>query len=182
MSVLEALEDDGRFPAMAQVEEEFRELLMFLDRYGAPDRILETGVFTGGTLARFAAAFPEATVVGIDPSPQTERAPYGTMIVTGSSHDEEVRSKALELLGGPPDFVHVDGDHSLEGVLRDALWCVELDVPVVAFHDIATIGHPEIEVFRAWDLIAAADPDGAFEIRRDGGGYDYGFGVWVRRP
>ena len=171
-----------RFPPMAQVEEEFAELIRFLERYGAPQRILETGVFAGGTLARFAWYFPEATVVGIDPNPQTERAPERTTIVTGSSHDEAVREKALELLGGPPDFVHVDGDHSFEGVLLDALWCAELDVPVVAFHDVATIGHPEIQVFRAWDLIAAADPDGTFEIRHDGGGYDYGFGVWVRRP
>ena len=173
-------------PSMAQVEEEFEELLDLLraeqEKRGPLVRILEIGVFGGGTLARFAQAFPKATVVGIDPAPAFERAPEGTTVVIGSSHDEETRRTALELLGGRPDFVHVDGDHTFEGVLRDALWCCELDVPLVAFHDRATLGHPEIEVFRLWDILSAADPDGCLEITADDdGGYRYGFGVWRRR-
>jgi hypothetical protein len=59
-------------------------------------------------------------------------------LLRGSSQTEEMRDRVLATLGGPADFILIDGDHSYAGARRD----FELYRPIVgpggmiAFHDI----------------------------------------------
>ena len=173
-------------PPMAQDEEEFDSLLEVLDEL-RPRSILELGVYAGGTLARFAARFPEAVVVGVDPSPCFHVQPLGTSVIVGRSQDAEVRAAVLELNGGRPfDVVHVDGDHSLEAAAADWLWARAprrlggAEARLVALHDVSCTTNPQLEAWRLWARIRATTPaDELLEIRYAGG--DYGYGLW-RRP
>lgn len=145
---------------MQQDEREFAELLERVARV-SPRRILEIGVFGGGTLARFVDRFPDARVVGIDPAPACD-LPLGRIVV-GESQDATTRALALSFLGGHPDVVHVDGDHSYAGTWLDVSWSCGLGAELVAIHDIACRTNPQLETWRVWGELV------------DGAGYALGY-------
>ena len=153
---------------MQQDPHEFEQLLSLLET-ARPRRILEIGVFGGGTFRRFEQRFPEAVVVGIDPDPKLD---LPGRIAVGRSQDPWTRVTALTLLGGRPDFLHIDGDHSEAGAQADVDWAVEMDVPLVALHDITL-------TVAVWDRIKTAAGNVTYEFVVNGG--EWGIGVWDRR-
>lgn len=170
-------------PPGAQLPSEWGSLMAQVERL-APQRILELGVYQGGTLARLALCFPEATVVGIDPEPhgiERDGTLHGCPVVRGRSQEWWARTKALELLGGLPDFVHVDGGHRLLDVWADLAWVLaELKPGLVALHDVTNRRHPELDVWVAWEALKERTPPGWLtqEIRHAED--EYGFGLLWR--
>lgn len=144
---------------MEQNEREFTALLDLLRSYRLPS-ILEVGVFQGGTLLRFAHAFPDARVVGIDPRPMLDPAyanePYRDgrySIVHGCSQDPMVRQRARSLNDGENfAFAFIDGDHTYEGVREDWEWA-KRECRIVAFHDIHST-HTCPGVVKFWEELS----------------------------
>lgn len=63
--------------------------------------------------------------------------------VQGDSHDPAILRTVLDLLGGNPDIVFIDADHSHAGVAADfALWHPVAEI-AVGFHDILMPGVKE---------------------------------------
>ncbi len=142
-----------------------------------PRRVIEIGTCHGGTLYLWCqAAAADATLVSIDlPGGefgggyracratlyQAFRGPRQTLhLVRADSHAEATAARVRELLGGPADFLFIDGDHTYAGVRRD----YELYAPLVgsdgwvALHDIAPRADaPEIEVWKFWAELKLAD-------------------------
>jgi methyltransferase family protein len=56
--------------------------------------------------------------------------------VTGDSHDPQTMQEVLRLLGGPPDAVFIDADHSYDAVRKDFEMWYPVARRLVGFHDI----------------------------------------------
>lgn len=134
---------------VAQVEWEFDTLLQLV---GFPARILEIGVWHGGTLKRWLEV--AETVVAIDTTPP-EKGRYGWVAgmaelhyLQGDSHNREIVAKAAGL--GPYDLIFIDADHSLTGVTQDWNNYRPMLAPggCVVFHDI--LPRPEYGVSYLW--------------------------------
>ncbi len=115
-----------------------------------PKRVLEIGVYHGGTLKVWIEHAPaNAHFVAVDLDLQyvfdNGLGLHGLQTlrpVKGSSQDERVQR--VIRANGPYDWAFIDGDHHLEAVESD----VELVVPliraggVLVLHDIVNLGHP----------------------------------------
>lgn len=103
-------------------------LLMFTLAFNLrPQRYLEIGTFQGGSALIVAAALDslrsDARMVCVDPRPAIapehwEKLKHRTTLLTGFSPD--ILPEAQKAAGGPFDLVLIDGDHSFEGMMRDA--------------------------------------------------------------
>jgi len=60
--------------------------------------------------------------------------------VQGDSHDLETLHQVLELLGGPPDCVFIDADHSYDAVRHDFDMWYPAATKLIGFHDIMMDG------------------------------------------
>lgn len=108
----------------------------------APRRVLEVGVMHGGGSRIIHAALSDlgrGVLVALDMAPQLRIewdsiADRATLLV-GKSPDDLAR--AMEIAGGPFDFVFLDGNHSVEGVKRDldGLMRVTARGAVILAHD-----------------------------------------------
>ncbi len=103
---------------------------------------VEVGCGVGRGVIRFReAGLP--TVVGIDlcprrPSVFDEERPgdMNLKYVYGDSSSEEVVEQTLEILGGKPDAVFIDADHSYEKSKKDfEMWWPNVNI-LLGFHDI----------------------------------------------
>jgi predicted O-methyltransferase YrrM len=156
-----------------QKEQELAGLLTQVLRRDRPTtRILEIGSERGGTLRAFRTIVPDATIVSVSLS----EAPYAkapaagqlddiadTWIDAPSQYLDTVQA-ALKALGGTPDVVFIDGDHSYCGALIDAARYGAALEPggLLAMHDILVHPHfPECQVWRVWP-----------EVREGGAWYD----------
>lgn len=92
-----------------------------------PSRYLEIGTFQGGSALVVTAAMDalgsDGKLVCVDPTPQITpehwaKLEHRTALLTGYSPD--ILPQAVEAAGGLFDFVLIDGDHSYNGVVRDA--------------------------------------------------------------
>ncbi len=92
-----------------------------------PSRYLEIGTFQGGSALVVAAALDalgsDGKLVCVDPTPKITsehwaKLEHRTTLLTGYS--PAILPKAVEAAGGLFDFVLIDGDHSYNGVVRDA--------------------------------------------------------------
>jgi hypothetical protein len=91
----------------------------------------------------------------------------GIAHLQGSSDDPRMFGGAVHLLGGLPDVVFIDADHSAEAVRRDfAIWHPSAQI-AVGFHDILmdsvapawseiALAHPSVEIIGR-DIQSAAD-------------------------
>lgn len=119
---------------------------LYIER--APKRVLEIGVFYGGTLREWLAnAAPNATVVAVDPEHQNPnryegwRKPSTNLVVlTGRSQD--LTAEIAE--HGPYDWVFIDGDHTQDAVDADLALALAMAAPgaLILLHDIAAEGYP----------------------------------------
>jgi predicted O-methyltransferase YrrM len=145
--------------------------------------VLEVGVFQGGTLAWFAAALPDASIVGIDPAPRLAPSikPWAySLVIRGCSQDPDMRQRARSLNDGEPfEFAFIDGDHTGPSVREDWEWAQREITRIVAFHDIAKVGNPSIEVKPLWEEIRESGRWRTAEVTLDDGP-QHGIGVvWL---
>jgi predicted O-methyltransferase YrrM len=169
-----------------------REILALLRilKQASPQRILEIGTASGGTLflfTRIAAA--DAQLVSIDlpggpggggyPSwkvPLYQEFPLPGQrleLIRDDSHDPGVLSHVAELVGDRGlDFLFIDGDHSYDGVKRDFEMYGSLVKPagMIAFHDIDY----SCDVRRFWDEIKVGR---RFQEIRDDHSQAFGIGL-----
>lgn len=127
-------------------EARFGDLLAML----RPCRIVELGTGPASlttTLVRALEA--EGVMVTMDISEPGDTKPliegmamYGQQIhcIQGDSMDADTQKKILDLLGGRPDFVFLDTDHTRESTQKevDLWWPVIADGGAMGFHDIFT--------------------------------------------
>lgn len=137
-----------------QVDQEVVELLDELRRRRV-SRVVEIGTARGGTLFLLTQALEaSARLVSVD----LHFGPFGggyphwkiplfhalalggpsLRLLRGSSQTPEMRDRVLRTLGGPADFILIDGDHSYDGAKRDYELYREIIGPsgIIAFHDI----------------------------------------------
>lgn len=93
-----------------------------------PKRYLEIGTFQGGSALLVSAAMDaldwDGKLICVDPAPKItpenwERIQHRATIIEGYSPD--ILEKASQVSGQPFDFVLIDGDHTYNGVMRDAV-------------------------------------------------------------
>jgi predicted O-methyltransferase YrrM len=137
-----------------QVEDEITQLLGVL-RGRRIERAVEIGTARGGTLFLLTQALsPSARLVSVDLQygefgggyphwkiPLFHALALGgpsLSLLRGSSQTEEMRDRVSQTLGGPADFILIDGDHSYAGAKRDFELYRSLVAPggIIAFHDI----------------------------------------------
>jgi predicted O-methyltransferase YrrM len=169
-----------------------REILALLRilKQASPQRILEIGTASGGTLflfTRIAAA--DAQLVSIDLPGGPGGGGYPTWkvplyqefplpgqrleLIRDDSHDPGVLSHVAELVGDRGlDFLFIDGDHSYDGVKRDFEMYGSLVKPggMIAFHDIDYCR----DVRRLWDEVKVGR---RFQEVRDDHGQAFGIGL-----
>jgi cephalosporin hydroxylase len=147
------------------------ELDQLLDRYRErkPRRVLEIGVYYGGTLKQWAQhARRGALVVGVDrfdiprADPRERARTWARKgvrleLIEGDSGDPATVAQVQAL--GPFDWIMIDADHTLPAAVRDWTIYRTMAAPgaVVVFHDIVADPrfHPEIQVPELWRQIKA---------------------------
>lgn len=180
----ESFDAEGVAISPLQDRDEMRRLWELLERE-PPRVVLEIGTKFGGSLFLLArVSAPDALLVGLDlPSAyhpslaHVYRAFAGPgqriRIVRGDSHDPAALEQVRRMLDGRPlDLLHVDGDHSLEGVRLDFELYAPLVRPggLVALHDIeGREGVPEF-----WRRLRQERPDSTTEILSPGSRIGFG--------
>lgn len=178
----------------AQVRSEIAALLAMVAAE-RPARVLEIGTARGGTLFLFArAATPDATLVTVD----LPDGPFGgghsrlarfvfpgfrigrqrIVSVRGNSRDPETVARVKSAIGGPVDFLFIDGDHTHDGVSGDFQLYGPLvrENGLVAFHDIVDGPFSSVgDVPRFWRELKARLP--GIELVEDPGQGGFGIGV-----
>jgi cephalosporin hydroxylase len=180
----ESFDAEGIAICPLQDREEMRWLWAILEA-DPPRVVLEIGTKFGGSLFLLArVSAPDALLVGIDlPTAydssleQVYRAFAGRrqriLLVRRDSHDPAAVRRARRALDGRPiDLLHIDGDHSLEGVGLD----FEMYAPLVrrgglvALHDIA--GREGVPEF--WRRLREERPETTTEILSPGSTIGFG--------
>ena len=108
----------------------------------APRTSVEIGTYTGGSLRRIAARSGHVHTFDLV-SHVTERLPNVTYHLGDSAAAVPALLSRLHAEGTTVDFAFVDGDHSRDGVRRDALSLFDSPAvveAVIVFHDIANEG------------------------------------------
>jgi predicted O-methyltransferase YrrM len=108
-----------------------------------PRRSLEIGTHKGGSATIIIAALDDigaGSLICVDPNPVVapetwDKISHRATLLSGNS--PEILSRAKEAAGGSFDFALIDGDHSLEGVVRDIEGVLPLlaDQAFLLFHD-----------------------------------------------
>ncbi len=167
MTTMEVLQDQFELDRLLDIVKQKR-----------PRRIIEIGVWDGGTLQHWLKK--GRTVVAVEVHPKdperwktwAREAGATLHILDGHSAHPSVLEQAAQ--HGPYDFAFVDGDHAYDGVLRD--WenyhPMMAEGSIMAFHDIAydTVG-------RLWGQIEAIEGSRTVTIRHS---TNMGIGaVWI---
>jgi len=130
--------------------------VMFLENFREfidPRGILVIGNSFGWSTLALGLIFPKAKVVSIDPNQEgnaltNELAKSGKLNVIAAEgwSPRDLEKVVSNNLGGPVDFVLIDGLHEHDAVLADFDGCMKVigDSAVLAFHDVLN-----------WDLIDA---------------------------
>ena len=168
-----------------QLPEELYELAqLLLDRLPARPRILEIGLGAGGTSWLWRQLWPDALLAGVDvkfadcEACEKRRAHTGCPRARISAtldqfHLADSIADAAALVDALPsgfDFVHIDGDHSYEGVSSDFATYAPLAENVVALHD--TLAYPGVRRFLS-ELKEIDGPGTILEIGEAPRGYGY---------
>ena len=155
---------------MLQVASEFDQLEA-LYRELKPSRVLEIGVWQGGTLKVWLdGCDPEATVVAVDNLHVNREAYYDwkglateLIVVHGISQDANTVRHMKSY--APYDFIFIDADHGYGSVRADCDNCLPLLAPggVLAFHDLVAgvTGH----TYPPGQVVNELEADG-YSVRR----------------
>lgn len=147
---------------VGQVPAEFKQAVS-LYRRRKPKRVLEIGVWYGGTLHEWLRyAVPHATVVAVDidhrdPDAYAEwrKASTNLIVLTGRSQDlvEEMSAH------GPFDWIFIDGDHVEPAVYADlnAALTMVANNGVILLHDIDSGGSATDGPRHAFDTVARSE-------------------------
>lgn len=157
----------------------------------APKRIVDLGLFRGGTMFVWHNAAPACRYLGVDTpgTPDKVLADMRSWLRPGEDcamllEDTRVpptAEKAARFLGGPIDFLFIDADHYYDSVSRDfAVWSAHVRPGgLIGFHDIKDEGVPHLEVWRLWAEIKAS----GWECREFFGPPDHQYGLGMcRKP
>jgi cephalosporin hydroxylase len=147
-----------------------------------PDRILEIGVWEGGTLAHWLRHANTVTAVDDtmrDPGPDewhrwADAAGTTLHLLQGDSRDPDIVDSVRRR--GPYQFILIDGDHTYQAVKAD-WWNYRPMVDqggVVCLHDI--VARPDYGVPELWGEIKAEPGARTVEIVENSGRYN-GIGV-----
>jgi predicted O-methyltransferase YrrM len=127
-----------------QVQDELERMLALYDER-KPQRVLEIGVWYGGTLKEWLIrAAPNSLVVAVDLHHPNARSydhwrEVGTdlQVIYGKSQDPAIVESVRRL--GPYDWVFIDGDHGFDAVRVDVFNYQQMIAPggVLLMHDIA---------------------------------------------
>lgn len=137
-----AVQRPAEFARLLEMVEGRRELL---GRESERLRVLEIGSYKGGTLAGYRTMWPRAFVVAVDlpDPPDRELLTWGARVIEADSHELETLEAVREALtrvddAAGFDLVFVDGDHALEGAIRDVVMYGDLVRPagLLALHDV----------------------------------------------
>ena len=148
-----------------------------------PKRVLEIGVFYGGTLREWLAGTPEV-VVAVDPFHRNPHL-YDEWLneetelveIAGYSHDLNIQASIAA--DGPYDWIFIDGDHDEPVVTRDIELALRVAAPgaVILIHDIVAEGYPPIpprihfdrlaQHYKSWEIV---EPRPAWWPRENGHG------------
>jgi predicted O-methyltransferase YrrM len=168
--------------------------LLGIVRQLRPRRLLEIGTASGGTLFLFAAVVPTGgRLVSVDSEPfryhpcnstrlrfyrRFARRNQTIRVLTANTHDIATVAKVKQELGGQVDFLFIDGDHSYEGVSRDAELYLPLLRPggIAAFHDICPDPVQATGVADWWRGFSRSHA--VEEIIEDRNQVGYGIGIW----
>lgn len=159
----------------AQKPTEFGTLLEMIYPLCPLSRVLEIGTAGGGTLwAWLQLGYDGATVISVDNDAyhaksldifrswaRREGCANQTLeLIREDSHSPDALRRVQEILDGEKvDLLHIDGDHSYDGVQLDWEMYSPLVSGVVVFHDINThSGAPEVQVKAFWDKVKADYP------------------------
>lgn len=157
-------------------------------------RIVEIGTARGGTLFLLLRSLPKsAHVVSVDlhrgafgggyphwKIPLFRASAWGgprLSLLRGSSQTAGMRDQVRETLGGPADFILIDGDHSYEGARRDFELYRDLVGPggMIAFHDIVPGRTEKVGgVPRLWQELKGTRPYRELVHDWDQGGFGIG--------
>lgn len=143
------MENRYPLPGVGQVPAEL-DRLRALYRERAPGRVLEIGVWHGGTLREWLQhAAPAAVVVAvdtahIDPAEYDSYRKADTSLVVGQGRSQSDEMIFLMEQHGRYDWVFIDGDHSQEAVDSDVELGLRLTRPggLLLLHDISAEHHP----------------------------------------
>jgi cephalosporin hydroxylase len=142
MSDLDAMNEVGQNPA-----ELARAILLYYER--DPKRVLEIGVWHGGTLREWLTNGAPEVVVAVDPVHLNPERYEGwrqpdTKLVAVSGQSQDDAAMAVIRAYAPYDWVFIDGDHSTEGVEHDISLTAELMAPGghMLIHDITAPDYP----------------------------------------
>lgn len=173
-------------PLPQQTPWELATMIGLLRDLPRPLRILEIGVYEGGTLWHWLQKAD--TVVGVDdamrdPGPSVwsewaRKAHTNLILLQGSSHDPAIIASVTE--HGPYGFCLIDADHRYEAVRQDWENYRGVIQPggIVAFHDLIPL--PDYGVHRLWAEIKAEPGSRTIEIMEDENPARCGLGlVWL---
>ncbi len=152
----------------AQKPEELARLIDYLAGRDAPRVVVEIGSYRGGTLWLWRRLWPAARILAVDdfslapceacanrvahrncPHRRIDAAlgrwPRGRL-VRADSHDARTAARVATWSGGGCDFLHIDGDHSADGVRRDVelYWPLVRPGGVMVLHDVAGEAFPGV--------------------------------------
>ena len=141
-----------------------------------PQRILEIGTYRAGTLLLWSQiASHKVVTCDIELPPvkiplYEQFPPPGSNCVVqplkGNSHEESFKDTVKAAIGGPVDFLFIDGDHTEKGVEQDYDMYHGLVRPggLIAFHDIVEAQPVEgNEVYYFWKRLKERLPEGSYE-------------------
>lgn len=141
-----------------------------------PERILEIGTYRAGTLLLWSQiATKKVVTCDIELPPvkiplYQQFAPPGSNCevqpLKGDSHQESFKQEVKQAIGGPVDFLFIDGDHTEKGVEQDYEMYHDLVRPggLIAFHDIIEEQPVEgNEVYYFWKRLKERLPEGSYD-------------------
>lgn len=153
-----------------------------------PTRILEIGVYQGGTLKTWLEnCEPDSTVVAVDPAhvnPElySEWAQPETTLIRLDGVSQDAGIAALIRHYGPYDWVFIDGDHGYNSVRADVDLCLPLvrEGGHLLLHDIVdSDGVTTYDPGHVLNELEAAGRTVARVVKEPHAGYDGAHGIGV---